>query len=808
MITGWQNYKPNKLRPLVLYGAGISGSHFLEKNKLKPVFIIDKNAKEIENINKIPLKTLEESSKYLRETEADIIISTIKPEFINEILNFFKQLSLHPKSTIYIYHNYDLKTKTVVATGLEARVSINGAYTYDEYETYFPQINYIKKISQATLQKHFPNIKNAKNIDEIFDILELALWEIKWNKREEQLQLAKQAYLAYINPILSKNQKLADKYQCRIKTLNDYFYYILRGDFSKAKASNKILKAGANFKISVIVPIFNNEATLKRTFNSIIAQSYEHSKIEVIFVDNNSTDNSVKEIKKLINSYKGKISFKLLILKGKDTWHARNIGVEKAKGKYVIFLDAGNQFTKNALLVLSNLAKVYKADIVQGEFPDMKKTIFPEYTSNSFWLYVHFMPMQMGSKLIRKDFIQVYNYWWEKQLDMEAFEWCKNIIVLDCLFRNLFKTSIAFSKRKCEISNVKTKELYPLCNTIEQAEFYLKICRNLLCFAGCNVTLYFFKYKLLQILPLAEQILDKALRIINDNGMKTKELKIEQILRDAIEYFNQCKYITRDIYFKTRERFLKNILAIQNKDIFGEFKNAFAGKTIVLVAGGPTVADFVPIKDAIYIGVNGVAAGASKLKNFEHIKFDFMFIAHRSVLTECKQTTTMLHKKSVVFCSQYGSFQDSFPAVKFRGIDTREYFYFIDGPVQLQDEKDFANGFKRFRFDLTKAPPFVIHSIVNPAFHFSLFSGAKKIYLVGCDSIVNYASSNKTHFYRRNNMMKRFDSTLKSLKHIGNLYLSWKFFKEIAKKYCPDTEIISVNPVGLKGLFHKDVYTR
>jgi len=40
------------------------------------------------------------------------------------------------------------------------------------------------------------------------------------------------------------------------------------------------------------------------------------------------------------------------------------------------------------------------------------------------------------------------------------------------------------------------------------------------------------------------------------------------------------------------------------------------------------------------------------------------------------------------------------------------------------------------------------------------------------------------------------------------LNLSWKFFKEIAKKYCPDTEIISINPVGLKGLFHKDIYTR
>jgi|GEM_PF-2588454 len=802
MITGWQNYRVNKLKPLVLYGAGIAGSHFLEKNKLKPVFIIDKNAKAIGSINKIPLKTLEQSSKYLRETKADIIISIVKPEFINEILNSFKQLGLHPKSTIYIYHNYDLKTKTVINTGIE--VNINGDYAYNG--SVFPQINYkAKKIPQTALQKYFPNIKNAKNIDEIFDVLELTLWRIKWNKNlEKQLQLVKRAYLTYINPILSENQKLADKYQCRIKILNDYFHCILRGDFSKNKASNKILKAGANFKISVIVPTYNNEATLKRTFNSIIAQRYEHPKIEVLFIDNNSTDNSVNEIKKLINNYKGKISFKLLILKGQDTWHARNVGVERAKGKYVIFLDAGCQFTKNTLLTLSNLAKVYKADIVQGEFPDMKRTIFPEYTSNLFWLYVNFMPKQMGSKLIRKDFICDYNYWWEKQLDMEALEWCRNVVTPSNYY-NIFKTTIAFSKIKCEISDTKTKELYPLCNTIEQAEFYLKICRNLLCFAGCNNLLIFFKYKLVQILPLANQILDKALRIINDNKMRTKELKIEQTLRNAIKYLIQSKYITRNLYFKTREKFLENISTIQNKYIFGEFKNAFVGKTIVLVAGGPTVANFIPIKDAIYIGVNNVAVGASKLKNFEHIKFDFMFMHHRFIVTEHKRMRTMLHKKSIVFYSQYGFFHDSFPAIKLRGIDTREYFSYVGENWRLQSEKDFARKIREFGFDLTKVPPFVFDSVVNPAFHFSLFSGAKKIYLVGCDSVANFTVSNKSHFYRSNKILERHE---KSINNIIKIHLSWKFLREVARKYCPDTEIISVNPVGLKGLFNKDIYTK
>jgi len=799
MITGWQNYKTNKQKPLVLYGAGVAGLHFLNKNKLKPIFIIDKNAETIGSINKIPVKTLEQSYKYLKETAADIIISTIKPEFINEILNSFKRLNLHPKSTVYIYHNYDLKTKTIIQSNVE--VSINGDYAYNG--SIFPQINYKPKISQTALQNYFPNIKNAKNIDEIFDILELALWNIKWNKNwEKQLQFVKFAYFAYIHPIISKNKVLSDKYQCRIKTLDDCFYYLLPGDFSKAKASYKILETKVNFKISIIVPTYNNEVKLKKTFDSIVAQSYEHSKMEVLFIDNGSTDNSVNEIKKLIDDYNGVISFKLLILSGQDRWHARNIGVERARGQYVIFLDAGSKFTKNALLALSNLAKVYKADIVQGFFPDMKRTVFPEYTSNPFWLYVNFMPMYMSSKLIRKNFIRHYNFWWEKQLDMEALEWCRNVVAPYRII-NMFKTRIAFSKMKCEISDVKIKELYPLCNTTEQAEFYLNICRNLLCFVGGNLHLEFYKYKLVQILPLANKILNKAWQIISDNGTKTEALKIEQILQDAIKYLNQCKYITRNIYFKTRAQFLKNILVIQNKRIFGEFKNAFAGKTIVLVAGGPTVANFVPIKDAIYIGVNGVAAGASKLKNFKHIKFDIIFMNHRLSSIKHRQMITMLHKKSVVFYNRYEYFNDTFPAIKLRGIDTREFFMHVGRINKINSEQDFANLIKNFSLDLTKSSPFTVDTVTNQAFHFSLFSGAKKIYLVGCDSIINHTSPDKSHFYRYNKVVERYSRSLKS----GDFNLSWKAYKEIARKYCPDTEIISVNPVGLKGLFHKDVYT-
>ena len=72
---------------------------------------------------------------------------------------------------------------------------------------------------------------------------------------------------------------------------------------------------------------------------------------------------------------------------------------------------------------------------------------------------------------------------------------------------------------------------------------------------------------------------------------------------------------------------------------------------------------------------------------------------------------------------------------------------------------------------------------------FALWTNPKKIYLVGCDCSGGYFDDLKFKISR------------------GKLIKSWKKVGRFAKLNYPDTEIISVNPIGLKGLF-KDVYTK
>ena len=84
------------------------------------------------------------------------------------------------------------------------------------------------------------------------------------------------------------------------------------------------------------------------------------------------------------------------------------------------------------------------------------------------------------------------------------------------------------------------------------------------------------------------------------------------------------------------------------------------------------------------------------------------------------------------------------------------------------------------------------YSVVFAAIHFSLFTYPKKIHLVGCDT------SPTNHFYS--------DKTGNSDMPVQKLKVGYARMKMFARLYYHETEIVSINPVGLKGLF-KDVYT-
>ena len=89
-------------------------------------------------------------------------------------------------------------------------------------------------------------------------------------------------------------------------------------------------------KVSVIVPSYNSSGTIVECLASLKAQSYQN--IEVIIVDNQSSDNSKDLAKKYLEDHS--LNFKICSEKQKGVSFARNRGLEVSSGSLICFLDA------------------------------------------------------------------------------------------------------------------------------------------------------------------------------------------------------------------------------------------------------------------------------------------------------------------------------------------------------------------------------------------------------------------------------------------------------------------------------------
>ncbi len=91
-----------------------------------------------------------------------------------------------------------------------------------------------------------------------------------------------------------------------------------------------------NKKVSVIIPCYNNGKYIEDAINSVLAQTYND--IEIVCVNDGSTDNSPEIIKTFADKYKNILFFDNQENKG--VIYARNIAIEACHGEYILPLDA------------------------------------------------------------------------------------------------------------------------------------------------------------------------------------------------------------------------------------------------------------------------------------------------------------------------------------------------------------------------------------------------------------------------------------------------------------------------------------
>lgn len=234
----------------------------------------------------------------------------------------------------------------------------------------------------------------------------------------------------------------------------------------------------------------------------------------------------------------------------------------------------------------------------------------------------------------------------------------------------------------------------------------------------------------------------------------------------------QNEFITE----KTRNEVLWQPEVIKtNTEAFETFRDSNTGKDIVLLATGPTASKYKKMGNVLNIGVNTVPLLDVPIDYyFAHDSRAFKNTTIEDIVKKCDGEIFI---GRIAYRIAY--IRSEIDISRISRSDIHQYF--VNAPCMTDDlVKNIC------MHSLTD-----YYSIVFSALQFALFTRPSKIYLVGCD-----VSGTLEHFNEKSKVV---------VPHSKYFKLGYSLLKRFAEVYYPSTEIISINPVGLKGLY-EDFY--
>lgn len=247
-------------------------------------------------------------------------------------------------------------------------------------------------------------------------------------------------------------------------------------------------------------------------------------------------------------------------------------------------------------------------------------------------------------------------------------------------------------------------------------------------------------------------------------------LKKESLSRLMVEQIDQLKMELERIKRIT-------IPALVNHPgVFEKYKGIYAGKEIAIVGTGPSLDLYTPIPGAIHMGVN-------RTYQRPQLELDFLFIQDGGSEQEphCVELPDLIEYRKGK-CVKFFGYNLYHPINEaFADACGAERYY-------LEPSRP-ENPFALVPVDLAHQPFSCSFSVILVAFQFALWCRPKRIYIVGCDT------SNNGYF--KGSYGKKGKQSLA----VPELCEAWAEMARFAKAHYHDIEIISVNPVGLKGLF-------
>ena len=307
-------------------------------------------------------------------------------------------------------------------------------------------------------------------------------------------------------------------------------------------ASNK-----KEYLISIVIPTFNVEKTIENAFNSIFKQTIGFENLEIIFVDDASKDETRNKILEYSKNFE---NVKNIILSNNSGFPGkpRNIGIKHSTAKYIMFLDADDEYFLDACESLYNKIKLEKCNLISGNFiqiknnkEHLKKWDFLNIKNGelkikniSEKLDLFYVAPSVWTKIYDKDFLLKNNLYFVENLPAEdlifvseALINAKNIIFLD-------KPVIYYIERDYSTNSQKA---ISDDNTKEQLSLYLKTYDITYNF----VKDYFFNEKPTFIF----YHLIYWFKLLNKSGLKQKT-KID-LLYESLPLFERFENIEKDM---------------------------------------------------------------------------------------------------------------------------------------------------------------------------------------------------------------------------------------------------------------------
>lgn len=342
--------------------------------------------------------------------------------------------------------------------------------------------------------------------------------------------------------------------------------------------------------ISIIVPVYNVEAYLRNTIQSIINQTY--TDFELILINDGSIDNSGK----ICDEYKSidsRIKVKHILNAGVS--NARNIGLELSEGEKIIFIDSDDTIEKDMLYILNENSEHFdllicgynSINILNGKVEKIydNKNVF---NKNTFLLNINNI---IEKKILNSPCNKIYNrkivednsIRFDKDINMGEdlmfnlayIDNCDNIICIEeCLYNYYIYGENSLSTRYTEeffanqtllLKNIISYLIKNNCYTEINRKYIEKV--YILTVANC-IGMLFHKSSMLdtelKVLEIKKITQDEFYREICENNIKNMSMQDKLIYRCTLS--ESCKIL--ELVFR-----IKNNIKNNFKTVFKIIKN-------------------------------------------------------------------------------------------------------------------------------------------------------------------------------------------------------------------------------------------